>query len=392
MTSTLLVPPVAQHASAPAEAVSERQRAATKPIHICHVSMTLRTGGLERLLVEFGRLANRDRYLLEFVSLTDAGPPADDLRALGIRVRSLGFPKIGKLAIYRTLKKIFKDRAIDVVHTHNTYPHFYATLAAVSARVPVIVNTQHGRGCGNGWKDHLQFAIANHFTDRIVGVSEDATTLCRTQNPASASKMVRLWNGIDVARFRFTGPSATCTAISVGRLSSEKDFATLLRAVAIVKPVVPEFRLMLVGNGAERQPLESLARALGVDDVVSFLGERHDVPALLTQAGFYVSSSKTEGISLTILEAMSVGLPVVTTAVGGSPEIVDEGRTGYLAPSQNPQALADAIVRMCGRRQEWPTIGKAGRARIEQQFNVRTMMTGYEALYEELLATKGARR
>jgi glycosyltransferase involved in cell wall biosynthesis len=392
MTSTVLVPPVAKHSSAPADAVSERPSAGTKPIHICHVSMTLRTGGLERLLVEFGRLANRDRYLLEFVSLTDAGPPADDLRALGIRVRSLGFPKIGKLAVYRTLKKLFRDRAVDVVHTHNTYPHFYATLAAVSARVPVIVNTQHGRGCGNGWKDHLQFAIANHFTDRIVGVSEDATSLCRTQNPASASKMVRLWNGIDVARFRFTGPSASCTAISVGRLSSEKDFATLLRAVAIVKPVVPEFRLMLVGDGAERQPLETLAGALGVDDVVSFLGERHDVPALLTQAGFYVSSSKTEGISLTILEAMSVGLPVVTTAVGGSPEIVDEGRTGYLAPSQNPQALADAIIRMCGGRQEWPTIGKAGRARIEQQFNVRTMMTGYEALYEEMLATKGARR
>jgi glycosyltransferase involved in cell wall biosynthesis len=369
-----------------------KPRASARPIHVCHVSMTLRTGGLERLLVEFGRLSNRDRYLLEFVSLTDAGPPADDLRALGVHVRSLGFPSISKWEVYRTLKKLFRERSIDIVHTHNTYPHFYGTLAAVSARVPVILNTQHGRGCGNGWKDHLQFAVANHFADRVVGVSEDATTLCRQQNPSSASRMMCIWNGIDVGRFKFAGHSPDCTAISVGRLSSEKDFATLLRAAAIVKPRVPEFRLQMVGNGAERPALEALCRELKLGDVVTFFGERRDVPALLAQAGFYVASSRTEGISLTILEAMSVGLPVVTTAVGGSPEIVEEGVTGHLAPAQDPAALAEAMIRMCGRKAEWRSIGAAGRARVERHFNVRTMINGYERLYEELLVSKGVRR
>ena len=118
---------------------------------------------------------------------------------------------------------------------------------------------------------------------------------------------------------------------------------------------------------------------------MTFLGERRDVPALLAQSGFYVASSRTEGISLTILEAMSVGLPVVTTAVGGSPEIVDEGVTGHLAPAQDPAALADAIIRMCGRKEEWRAIGLAGRSRVEKHFNVRTMINGYERLYEELL-------
>jgi glycosyltransferase involved in cell wall biosynthesis len=393
MTSATLSPlSSSTAASATTETVSPRLRPNARPIHVCHVSMTLQTGGLERLLVEFGRLANRDRYLLEFVSLTDAGPPAEDLRALGVRVRSLGFPSISKWDVYRSLKKLFHERSVDIVHTHNTYPHFYGTLAAVSARVPVIVNTQHGRGCGNGWKDHLLFAVANHFADRVVGVSEDATSLCRTQSSASASRMMCIWNGIDVCRFKFTGPSPTCTAISVGRLSSEKDFATLLRAVAIVKPRVPEFRLQMVGDGAERTALEILSRELGLNDVVTFRGERRDVPALLAQSGFYVASSRTEGISLTILEAMSVGLPVVTTAVGGSPEIVEEGVTGHLAPAQNPAALADAIIRMCSRKEEWPTIGLSGRSRVENHFNVRTMIDGYERLYEELLASKGVRR
>ncbi len=392
MTTATLTAPSKSTAGSDSSAAVVRPRAANRPIHICHVSMSLRTGGLERLLVEFGRLTNRDRYLLEFVSLTDCGPPADDLRALGVHVRSLGFPKTGKRQIYRSLKKLFRDRSVDIVHTHNTYPHFYATLAAVSARVPVILNTQHGRGSGSKWKDHLLFSIANHFTDRILGVSENSLEVCREQNPASASKMGRIWNGIDVSRFKFVGPSRQCMAVSVGRLSSEKDFATLLRAVAIVKSRVPEFKLLMVGDGAERPALEALSRELNLGDTVTFLGERRDVPALLTQAGFYVASSRTEGISLTILEAMSVGLPVVTTAVGGSPEIVDEGVTGHLAPAENPAALADAMVRMCERREEWPAMGAAGRTRVERNFDVRAMVTSYETLYEELLAAKGVRR
>src|SRR5204863_3311398 len=146
-TATLSPPSTSTLASVTPEAAPPRPRTGVRPIHVCHVSMTLRTGGLERLLVEFGRLANRDRYLLEFVSLTDAGPPAEDLRSLGVHVRSLGFPSIGKWEVYRTLKKMFRERSVDIVHTHNTYPHFYGTLAAVSARVPIIVNTQPGRGC-----------------------------------------------------------------------------------------------------------------------------------------------------------------------------------------------------------------------------------------------------
>ena len=177
---------------------------------------------------------------------------------------------------------------------------------------------------------------------------------------------------------------------SVGTFVRER--ATGVSGHSIVRPRVPEFRLRMVGDGAERPALEALSRELGLGDVVTFLGERRDVPAMLAQSGFYVASSRTEGISLTILEAMSVGLPVVTTAVGGSPEIVEEGVTGHLAPAQDPEALAEAIVRMCGRKAEWRAIGAAGRSRVEQHFNVRTMMNGYERLYEELLVSKGVRR
>jgi glycosyltransferase involved in cell wall biosynthesis len=357
---------------------------------IAHVSMTLRTGGLERLLVDFARHADRRRFDLSFIALTDAAQPAEDLRALGLPVDVLGFPKCGKLGLVRRLTDLFRERQIDLVHTHNTYAHFYATLAAWRAGVPAVINTQHGRGCGNGWKDRLQFRIANRFTNRIVGVSDDATRLCRGQDPASSARIHRIWNGIDVQRFRYTGPQLEPTAIAVGRLSPEKDFATLLRATAIVTRAIPDFRLRIVGDGAERPALERLRDELHLQDNVEFLGECSNVPELLARAGFYVASSRTEGVSLTLLEAMSVGLPVVTTSVGGNPEIVLEGETGYLAPANDPTALAEAIARMCHHIADWRHMGRTARDRIEQQFNIRTTMTHYEALYTQVLLDRKA--
>jgi glycosyltransferase involved in cell wall biosynthesis len=357
-------------------------------IRICHVSMTLRTGGLERLLVDFARHANQRRYQLHFVSLTDGGPPAEELRRLDVPVDLMGFPDCGKLGLIRRLSRHFRSHHIHVVHTHNTYAHFYATLAAKLAGVRVVMNTQHGRGCGNGWKDHWQFRIANRFATRIVGVSDDATRLCLAQNAASRGKMLRVWNGIDVDRFEFVGPQPELSAISVARLSPEKDFGTLLRATAIVLQEFPQFRLRIVGDGQERAGLERLSTELGLTSAVEFMGERSNVPALLATAGFFVSSSRTEGISLTVLEAMSVGLPVVTTAVGGNPEIVVEGTTGLLAPAENPQALADAILRMCRVKSSWKEMGRAGRERVEEHFNIRSTMAHYETLYEQALSTK----
>jgi glycosyltransferase involved in cell wall biosynthesis len=357
-------------------------------IRVCHVSMTLRTGGLERLLVDFARHTNHRRYELHFVSLTDGGPPAEDLRRLEVPVDLIGFPGCGKLGLIRGLVRLFKKYRFDIIHTHNTYAHFYATLAAKLAGVRVVINTQHGRGCGNGWKDHWQFRIANRFTTRIVGVSDDATRLCQAQDAASRGKMLRLWNGIDVDRFEFVGPQSELSAISVARLSPEKDFGTLLRATAIVLREFPQFRLRIVGDGQERAGLERLSTELGLTFAVEFMGERSNVPALLATAGFFVSSSKTEGISLTVLEAMSVGLPVVTTAVGGSPEILVEGTTGHLSPAENPQALADAILRMCRTKSAWKKMGRAGRERVEEHFNIRSTMAHYESLYEQTLEPK----
>lgn len=377
MPATLVPPPLEVRPPQPVAVRATRRR-------VCHVSMTLQTGGLERLLVDFGRYHNADAYALRFIALDLLGPPADDLRRMGFEVDAMKLSAVGKWTIVRRMAHLLRRERIDIVHTHNTYAHFYGTLAARLAGVQTVVNTQHGRGCGDRWKDRLLFRLANRGTQRIVGVSADAARLCRGQDPRSGPKIVTILNGIDLRRFTYHGPADCWTAISVARLSPVKDFPTLLRGVARARPQIPHFRLQIVGDGGERARLEQLAAELQIDDIVTFLGERSDVPALLQQAGFFVSSSKTEGISLTVLEAMAVGLPVLTTSVGGNPEIVQEGVTGRLVEPLNPDAIAAGLVAMCRERERWCEMGTAGRRRVEERFEIRGMIQNYESLYEEL--------
>lgn len=355
---------------------------------VCHVSLGLCTGGMERLLVEFARCHDRDKYELHFVALHNLGQPAEDVRAAGCEVHLLPDRRGKPWAQWRELVRFLQKLQPDVVHTHNAYPHLYGTMAARWCRVPAVVNTRHGRRIGNTWKARTLFWLAGLLADRIVAVSEDSAQLCRSEVTLPASRVSRIWNGIDLSRFTFRGPADAPVAISVARLSPEKDFPTLIKAVALAAEVVPELKLKIVGDGPERSRLEELVVALGQQSRIELLGERQDVPDLLATAGFYATATLTEGISLTLLEAMACGLPVLATHVGGNPEIIDDGRTGFLVPSGDVDALAAALIRMVQAQPLWAELGRQGRQRVEQHFTNTLMVSSYERLYAELLSSK----
>lgn len=355
---------------------------ATRPLRVCHVSLTLKTGGLERILADLARHHDPHVCTPEFLAIQDVGRFADEIRDAGGIVHRLS--SAGRWGQIKQMQNLFRDQQFDVVHTHNTYPHIYGSIAARLARVPVVVNTRHGQRAGHGWKSRTQFRWASHLVDQIITVSDDAARLCVDVDRIPRRKVLRIWNGIDLADFAFSGPILRPIAISVARLSAEKDFPTLLRAVPQIAAAIPGFQLKIVGDGPERDRLASLTKDLGVSRCVEFLGERTDVPELLRDAGFFVSSSLTEGISLTLLEAMAVGLPVVATAVGGNPEIILPGKTGYLVPAANSQAMAEAVVLMCRDQSSWHQMGRTGRDRVGRYFDVHRMASDYEQLYRKL--------
>ena len=361
---------------------------ATRPLKVCHVSLTLNTGGLERILADLARHHDRDVVEPTFLAIHDVGRFGIDIRRAGCKVIPLRAKN--RLAQVRAMSKLFRAEHFDVVHTHNTYPHIYASLAARWASVPVIVSTRHGQRTGQGWRSTFTYRFASRLIDRVVAVSDDAARLCVDADGLSLKKVCRIWNGIDVDQFAYRGPITEPVAIAVGRLSAEKDFPTLLRAVALASKRIPRLRLRIVGDGPDRENLETLSQELDLGDWVEFLGERHDVAELLADAAFYVTSSLTEGVSLTLLEAMAVGLPVVATAVGGNPEVVVDGVTGRLAPAGDPEALANAIVMTCHAPECWADWGAAGRERVMKHFDVRRMAAEYEDLYRRLVDDKRA--
>lgn len=359
--------------------------APTRTIRVCHVSVGLCTGGLERLLVDFARFHERDQFEMQFVAMHDLGRPAQEIQAYGCEVHAVDAKQLGPIGRIRELAKLLRRIRPDVVHTHNAYPHLYGTLAARLAGVPVVIHTRHGQRFGQSAWDRRQFRWISTLVDRVIAVSDDAAELCRCEDHVAAGKVVRIWNGIDTERFAYRGPYPQPWAISVARLSPEKDFPTLLLAVPEILARVPEFRLWIVGDGPERSRLEALVSGLGLSRSVELLGERSDVPELLAHAGFFVTSSLTEGVSLTLLEAMAVGLPIVATRVGGNPEVVQDGFTGRLVPPGDPEALAFAITQFCQHRNRWPEIGRAARERVVEHFDIRRMMADYEKLYTSLL-------
>ncbi len=342
---------------------------------------------MEKLLVEFARHADRERYQLHFICLESRGSLADEVEALGWPVEALGTRPGLRPGLILKLARLFRRLRINVVHTHNEAACLYATPAARLARGRVVVNTRHGQGVKPGTRPGRVFALVSRLVDSVVCVSKDSADLASGLG-ISPHRIAMIWNGIDTERFPVSGPCRQGPAILVSRLSAEKDIRTLIQAVPSVLRRIPQFRLRLVGTGACRPSLEELTAQLGLQQQVEFAGEKRDVAQELRQACMFVLPSLTEGVSLSLLEAMSVGLPIVATRVGGNVEVVEENRTGLLVSPGSPAALAEAIVTLASDPELSYRMGQEGRQRVEKSFDVRRMVRAYEQLYQDCLARR----
>ena len=233
--------------------------------------------------------------------------------------------------------------------------------------------------------------LAARLTDRFVCVSADSARQAVRQGVSPRTVRV-LWNGIDLTRFAPPALRGAGPVVTVARLSPEKDIDTLLRAAALAAAADDAFRLEIAGDGPCMADLRRTAAGLGLGGRVTFHGQVRDVPALLARAGLFVLSSRTEGVSLTLLEAMAGGLAVVATRVGGNPEVVADGETGLLVPPGDPAALAAAMLRLRRNDGERGRMGRAGRSRVERCFDVRRMTAEYERIYLGLDGAAGRLR
>ncbi len=360
-------------------------------VRVVHLVLSLDVGGLEKVVLNLTHLATQDVFEARVLCLQGPGVLAPQLAARGVIVESLDCPDLPKgRTLFRLIQHLRRLRP-HILHTHNAGPHLFGAVAARAAGIPVVVHTKHSRNQPGRLRSVAWNRLATALSDCIVSVSEATAEAARCVEHVPAHKLRVIRNGIDLAAFparaHFTGPERR-PAIHVARLQQIKDQPTLLRAVRLVVDAEPAFQLMIVGDGPARAELRALSKHLELDGHVQFLGERDDVSDLLASASLFVLSSLSEGLPVSLLEAMATGLPAVATDVGGNREIVVPGETGLLVPAESPPALADAMRTLWADPDRARRLGAAGRQRVEQEFDMRQVAARYEGLYQELLQGK----
>jgi sugar transferase (PEP-CTERM/EpsH1 system associated) len=373
---------------------------------IVHVVLGLSVGGLERIVLALlGRL-DRGRFAPSVIALDEPGALAPELRRMGVPLRVMGRAPGLDLDLARRLAGVLREEGARLVHTHNPAAHLYgalgARLAGIGGGRPRVVHTKHGRNEIDGRpvspvqrRRVLLNRVAAALSDRVVAVGDDTASVALEIERVPAAKVITIGNGVDTAAFRPRAGAAAARAHlgapaegfhvgCVARLAPVKDHRTLIEAFARLRTIRPDAHLTLVGDGPERSAISEHVARLDLDRAVTFAGERADVAPLLAAFDVFALASRSEGISLTLLEAASAGLPVVATRVGGNEEVVIEGKTGFLVPPGDPAALADALDSVA-ERPDRATLGAAGRARVERRFSVERMARAYGDLYAEVL-------
>jgi len=356
-------------------------------VKILHIVLGLQIGGLEKFVLDLVASYSSD-FLPVVVCLEKKGELGEQFSRLQIIELSKS-PGLS-IGIVKQLVSLIKLYNIDIIHTHNPSPHFYGSLAGLLTGRPVI-HTKHGRNYPTEKKKVLLNRVSSRLTTKVVAVSNDAADVCLEVERIPPSKVVVILNGINTTIFSpfDAGTNKKSLPIRIGivaRLAPEKDHQTLLQAIKIMATADVMFHLDIIGDGVLRSKLEKTVAEFGISSHVSFLGMKHDVHYLLKNLDVFVLSSTTEGISLTLLEAMATGLPVVATNVGGNPEVVIDGVTGYIVPAQAPLEMAEKLLLLlndCSMRRQ---MGARGRERVVERFSIAETTRHYEELYRSVLS------
>lgn len=382
-----------------------------RPPLVAHVIYALTTGGLENGLVNIINRFPVGRYRHVIVCITGADEFAQRITVDGVRIIELRKREGHDLRFYWRLWQIFRKLRPDIIHSRN--------LAALEAQLLSIgcpgvkrVHGEHGREVndldGTNWK-YLAFRrFMRLFIHRYITVSKDLEQWLIHIVGVRRDRVRQIYNGVDNCKFfpgnvkplellpeSWQGVGDLLLIGTVGRLTPVKDQRTLLRSVTRLRDSNPDLalrlRVVIVGDGPLRRELTEQVEELDLGSLIWLAGERNDVAALLKTMDIFVLPSLAEGISNTILEAMTSSLPVVATAVGGNLELVEEGFNGALVPAGDPEALAQALVSLLENDAERRRLGANARQRACQRFDWDRTVDSYLDVYDELLRLPAAK-
>ncbi len=368
-----------------------------KRINIMHLITNPTIGGLETVVFNLLQHLNREKYNVYLGYLDNKTPQLHKFQKAGIKTYCL-YRKIKRIDYHLPFRlgRILKNKKIQLLHSHNASCFFFGTIASNLARIKANVFTEHGRMLPDRRLIKITNRFLSHFNDRTVTVSQDMKKKLLYYEKFNPQKVSIILNGVDLQKndnetfsnteFMHLKDDYFLIGI-IARLVPVKNHMCLFRALERIIRKYLNIRLLIIGDGPLKTKLIKKAFKMGIESYISFLGERNDVTKILNILDLFVLPSVNEGLSMTLLEAMASGVPVIASDVGGNPEIIKHCINGYLFPTDDDKKLSNIIISLIQKPGELERIGKIGKQTIVQRFTLNRMAREYEQLYQHLLFT-----
>lgn len=374
----------------------------TARIRIAYVIKSMVIGGSQTHLGQVLRLLDRTRFEPLLYCLTGEGVLLDTVRDYGVpmsapaaRSSFKGAALIGRVA---ALTRALRAARVDIVHNYLLRANLVGSVSARLARVPVVLCSKRGCHERRGY-ELISAKIGNALADRVTVNADAVREFVHDNEGCPRDKMVVIPSGVDTDRFQplaagsFKGrlglPEDHTLIGVVTRMRVRKGVDEFIRAIGRVRETRPDAHGVIVGEVSLDDSLQTLVRSLGLDQHLTLLGRRSDMPEVLSAFDIFVLSSHDEGMSNAILEAMAMEKPVVATDVGGTGEVVRHGQNGLLVPPKDPEALAAAISELLAQPERAREMGRLGRRIAVDGFSVHAMVHQMEQLYLDLAARRG---
>jgi len=365
-----------------------------KKLNVLHLVLNLDVGGLENGVINLVNGLNPDKFRSIIVCIKRSGELGKRISNPSVKIYEMKYYGGFDLKTPLRLAKIIRSEQIDVVHTRNLKAYYFGFMAAKFSGFRAIVHSEHGRDYPFSPKKMLMQRIFSWFTQALVALSEDLKQCLVKYVHISPAKVAVIVNGVDTARFDPSKESAIRQQLglskeaivigAVGRLVTVKNLPELLNAVTKTQKKYDDVHLLIIGDGPLKSELEQYAEHLDLPENFHFLGSRNDIPELFNSMDIYTLTSFNEGISNTLLEAMSSALPVVASAVGGNPEIVADFKTGLLYKSGDEDDLVEKISILIDEPEKRYQLGKNARKYVMENRSIHSMINNYQQLYQSV--------
>lgn len=367
-----------------------------KKIKLLVVTDEMEVGGTQRQISYILKYIDKQKFSVTLLYFRNDSFLVDELISAGIKVVQIEKTKRVDFSFFLNFYKFLKKEQFDIIHCFSFTGEFWGAVVNLFSKEEVLISSVRGI---YEWYSPVQWRLKKWVSNRsayVIANSLAGAKYATKMTGLANHKMKVIYNGIPELEFKskksarksLTLPSQNRIGLFVGRLIDEKNVASIIEALNIIALKKSDFKFYIVGDGPERDNLKALVSST-LQKNIEFLGERNDVITLLSAADFVILSSLREGLSNTILESMLAAKPVIASKVGGNPELVDDGITGYLYPSGDVPKLAELIDHVLSTNDSiLDTLGRNARTKILDNFSIDTMVEKFETLYQSCIDEK----